>query len=87
MRCTARGGCLALALWLAAASPPWPRPRSSARSRQGQGRARCAARGVTVIVTSPALQGEQAELTDVDGYYVVTNSRPARTSCASSTGT
>jgi hypothetical protein len=29
--------------------------------------------GVTVIVTSPALQGEQAEITDVDGYYRITN--------------
>jgi hypothetical protein len=32
--------------------------------------------GVTVVVTSPALQGEQAELTDVDGYYQITNLPP-----------
>ncbi|MBI5481481.1 MAG: TonB-dependent receptor [Deltaproteobacteria bacterium] len=32
--------------------------------------------GVTVVVTSPALQGEQAELTDVDGYYLITQLPP-----------
>ncbi|HEY3353211.1 MAG TPA: TonB-dependent receptor [Polyangia bacterium] len=29
--------------------------------------------GVTVVVTGSALQGEQAELTDVDGHYLITN--------------
>jgi hypothetical protein len=32
--------------------------------------------GVTVVVTSPALQGEQAELTDVTGYYLITQLPP-----------
>ena len=32
--------------------------------------------GVTVTVTSPALQGEQTEFTDADGHYIITELPP-----------
>src|SRR4051812_35198814 len=32
--------------------------------------------GVTVTVSSPALQGEQTEFTDADGHYIVTELPP-----------
>ena len=77
MRWTARGGRLALALTLVAG---FAAVAEAAVVGEIKGKVRdergAPLGGVTVIVTSPALQGEQAELTDVDGYYVVTNLPP-----------
>jgi hypothetical protein len=77
MRCTARGLRLALALTLAAgfAAVAEAAVVGEIKGRVTDERGGPLA-GVTVIVTSPALQGEQAELTDGDGYYVITNLPP-----------
>ena len=69
------GGVLLLALALA------PRAAHAAVSGSIEGTVTDQATGkrlagVTVTVTSPALQGEQTEFTDADGHYIITELPP-----------
>jgi hypothetical protein len=69
------GGVLLLALALA------PRPAHAAVTGSIEGTVTDQATGkrlagVTVTVTSPALQGEQTEFTDADGHYIITELPP-----------
>jgi hypothetical protein len=69
------GGVLLLALVLA------PRPALAAVTGNIEGTVTDQATGkklagVTVTVTSPALQGEQTEFTDADGHYIITELPP-----------
>jgi hypothetical protein len=69
------GGVLLLALALA------PKPAHAAVTGSVEGTVTDQATGkrlagVTVTVTSPALQGEQTEFTDADGHYIITELPP-----------